>query len=66
MMNLVEKVDERIASFELKLAFLEEELNKEMKKHYKERRTALLDLLFKEKTTYQFALSEFKKLLNVE
>lgn len=65
-MNLIEKVDARITAFELKLAFLEEELNKEMKKHYKERKMAVLDLLFKEKTTYQFALSEFKKLLNVE
>lgn len=60
-----ENVAIKIKEFELQLEFLETELAKEMQKDYKIRKMLLLDLLHREKTIYQFVLTEFKKLLHV-
>ena len=64
-MELNENVAIKIKEFESQLEFLEIELAREMQKDYKKRKALLLDFLYKEKTIYQFALTEFKKLLDV-
>lgn len=64
-MDVTAKVEAAIRDFEAQLLLVETALEQEMQKHYKLRKTLLLDFLYKEKVRYQFALSEFKKVLDV-
>lgn len=64
MTTIHEKVHTAIQTFEEQLSVIDITLEEEMQKHYKERKTLLLEFLYKEKIRYQFALSEFKKLLD--
>jgi hypothetical protein len=64
-MDVTAKVESAIKEYEAQLLLLNTALEQEMQKHYKTRKTLLLDFLYKEKVRYQFALSEFKKVLDV-